>query len=154
MEAHNAAATHLATHAWRYVVIAGLTALGYLVLVALGLAVGLHYFVAILISQAITIVCAFPFYRRFVFESFSGWWNDFARFLVVWAAGAVSGIVLTPLLVELLQWHPLVAQTIAIGALSIGSFLSHRWFTFSANGRPAAPPVAATPENATENRNR
>lgn len=119
---------------WRYLVVAGCTALGYLGLVALGLAAGVHYFVAILIAQAITIAIAFPFYRRFVFESTTGIWGDFLRFLLVWSAGAVSGLVLTPLLVELLDWHPLFAQTFAIVVVSIGSFLAHRVFTFGGRG--------------------
>ncbi len=116
---------------WRYLLVAGCTALFYLGLVALGLAIGLHYFIAILIAQAITIVLAFPFYRRFVFESTSGLWGDFARFLVVWSTGAVSGLVITPLLVELLGWDPFVAQVFAIAVVSVGSFLAHRLFTFS-----------------------
>lgn len=129
--------SQLLRQSWRYLLVAGVTALSYLGLVALGLAAGLHYFIAILIAQAITIVCAFPFYRRFVFESRSGLWPDFVRFLTVWTAGAVSGIVATPLLVELLGWHPLVAQVVAIGVISIGSFLSHRFFTFTTKGSPS-----------------
>lgn len=117
---------------WRYLLVAGLTALGYLGLLALGLWAGLHYFVAILIAQAVTIVCAFPFYRQFVFESGSGVWPDFVRFLTVWTAGAVSGVVVTPLLVELADWHPLLAQVVAIAVVSVGSFLAHRFFTFRA----------------------
>lgn len=114
----------------RYLLVAGLAALGYLALLALGLFVGLHYFVAILLAQAVTIVSAFPLYRRFVFGAGAGLWSDFARFLVVWTGGAVSGIVVTPLLVELVNWHPLVAQIVAIGVVSIASFLAHRFFTF------------------------
>lgn len=119
---------------WRYLVVAGCTALGYLGLFALGLAAGLHYFAAILLAQAIAIAVAFPLYRRFVFESTSGLWGDFLRFLTVWSAGALSGVVLTPLLVELLGWHPFLAQVIAIAVVSAGSFLAHRLFTFRGSG--------------------
>jgi putative flippase GtrA len=91
----------------------------------------LHYFIAILSAQVVTIAGAFPVYRRLVFRSTGGVWADFMRFLLVWSSGAISGIVLTPLLVEVLRWHPLVAQVVAIAVIAAGSFLAHRFFTFA-----------------------
>jgi len=114
----------------RYVLVAGTTSLFYLSLVAAGLAAQVHYFVAILIAQGITILCAFPFYRRFVFQSRSRLAVDFARFVGVWSTGAIAGLVVTPLLVEVLMWHPLVAQIVAIVVVSVMSFLGHRYFSF------------------------
>jgi putative flippase GtrA len=119
----------------RYVLVAGLTALGYLGLLAAGLAMGLHYFIAILAAQLVTIAVAFPFYRRFVFRSTTSVLSDFVRFLTVWSAGAISGIVLTPLLVEVLSWHPLVAQVVAIVVVGAASFLAHRFFSFGRRSR-------------------
>lgn len=109
---------------------AGTTALGYLALVAGGLALGWHYMVAILVAQAITISLAFPAYRTFVFESQGSLGGDFARFLSVWSTGAIAGIVATPALVELLGWHPFVSQVLAILVVAVGSYLGHRFFSF------------------------
>lgn len=114
----------------RYLLVAGTTALFYLGLVAGGIAVGLNYFIAILCAQAITICCAFPFYRRFVFESHGRVSVDFVRFIVVWSTGAVAGIVVTPVLVTVLGWPPLLAQVVAIAVVSVFSFLGHRYFSF------------------------
>ncbi len=115
----------------RYLLVAGTTAVFYLALVSIFfLWLGLHYFVAILIAQAITILSAFPFYRRFVFHSHSAIWGDFVRFLSVWLSGMVAGLVLTPFLVEILSWNPLIAQVFAIGLISVVSFLGHRFFSF------------------------
>lgn len=114
----------------RYLVVAGTAALFYLGVLALGLWLGLHYLIAILIAQVITIACAFPAYRTFVFQSRGRVLTDFVRFLSVWVSGAIAGIVVTPLLVELLGWHPLVAQVVAIVVVSVASFLGHRFFSF------------------------
>lgn len=114
----------------RYLVCAGSVALLYLALLAIGLTFDLHYFLAILIAQVITITVAFPIYRTFVFRSQGRISVDFLRFLSVWATGAIAGIIVTPLLVELVHLHPLVAQIIAIVIVSIGSFLAHRFFSF------------------------
>lgn len=122
----------------RYLLVAGTTSVFYLALVAGGLALSLHYLVAILIAQSITIVSAFPFYRTFVFESRSSVWLDFVRFLTVWLSGMVAGLVATPLLVELLGWHPLLAQIVAIVVVSVLSYLSHRYFSFRAARSPHA----------------
>jgi putative flippase GtrA len=114
----------------RYVLVAGTTALFYLGLIAGGIAIGINYFVAILCAQAITICCAFPFYRRFVFESHGPVRVDFLRFIVVWSTGAIAGIIVTPLLVSVLGWQPLIAQVFAIAVVSVFSFLGHRYFSF------------------------
>lgn len=114
----------------RYLLVAGTTSLFYLGLVALGLWLGLYYLLAIVIAQVITIACAFPFYRSFVFESQGRVLSDFLRFLSVWVSGAIAGLVVTPFLVEVLHWHPFVSQVVAIVVVSVGSFAGHRWFSF------------------------
>jgi putative flippase GtrA len=125
----------LSRQGFRYLLVAGTTALFYLGLVAGGIAVGLNYLIAILCAQVITIFCAFPFYRRFVFESRGRVRVDFVRFIVVWSSGAIAGIVVTPLLVQGLKWQPLVAQVVAIAVVSVFSFLGHRYFSFRESRR-------------------
>lgn len=132
----------LRTQPVRYLVVAGCAALFYLAVLALGLWLGLYYLVAILIAQVITIACAFPAYRTVVFQSHGRVIPDFIRFLSVWVSGAIAGIVVTPLLVELLGWHPLVAQVVAIVVVSVASFVGHRFFSFRDRTRGRETPHA------------
>ena len=118
------------SQAAHYVVVAGSVAVFYLLLFSLGLVAGWHYFLAILAAQVVTIAVAFPVYRTFVFKSRGRIGHDFLRFLTVWVGGAIAGILVTPLLVEVFQVHPLVAQIVSIGIISVASFLSHRFFSF------------------------
>lgn len=117
-------------HQLRYLVVAGCTSLGYIGLVALGLRTGVHYMIAILIAQAITIACAFPAYRNLVFQSRGTIPADFVRFLSVWASGAIAGLVATPFLVEVFGMPPLIAQVLAIIVIAVASYLGHRFFSF------------------------
>jgi putative flippase GtrA len=131
----------------RYLLVAGTTALYYLGLVAIGLALEWHYLLAIIAAQAVTIATAFPFYRTFVFESQGKVLPDFARFLSVWMGGMIAGLVVTPLLVEILAWPPFWSQVIAVGAVSLASFAGHRYFSF--RNHAARPPAsrASSPES-------
>lgn len=127
----------------RYLTVAGSVAVFYLLLFGFGLALGWHYFLAILTAQAITIAVAFPVYRTFVFHSTGTIRRDFTRFLAVWVSGAIAGVLVTPLLVEVLRIHPFIAQVVSICAVSIGSFLLHRFFSF----RPTRPETAPLRED-------
>lgn len=120
----------LGIHQIRYLIVAGCVAVGYLTLLAGGLAVGWHYMIAISVAQVITIACAFPAYRNFVFESQQSVRLDFVRFLSVWSTGAIAGFLATPLLVEAVGLHPLTAQVIAIVVVAVGSYLGHRFVSF------------------------
>ncbi len=134
-------------HQIRYLIVAGTTSLAYIGLVAAGLALNLHYMVAILIAQVITIACAFPAYRTLVFESQGKIGTDFIRFLSVWASGAIAGVVGTPFLVEVFGMDPLIAQVIAIIIVAVGSYLGHRFFSFRTAKSDDTPdvPAADTP---------
>lgn len=114
----------------RYLVVAGTTTVFYLGLLALALRAPVHYIVAILMAQAVTIACAFPAYRSLVFRSQGRLWADFVRFLGVWASGMVAGLVATPALVELLGWGPFFAQVVAIAVVAVATYLGHRFISF------------------------
>ncbi len=120
----------------RYLLVAGTTSLVYLAVLAALLAIGLHYFLAILLAQVVIISCAFPAYRTLIFRSTGPWRRDLVRFLGVWSSGALAGIVATPALVELLDWHPLVAQVIAIVVVAVLSYLGHRFISFRSRTAP------------------
>jgi putative flippase GtrA len=114
----------------RYLLVAGLTALGYLGLLAGLLATDLPYMIAILIAQAITFSIAFPVYRRLIFRSTSRWQSDLPRFVGVWSGGFIAGIVATPALVELAGQPPLLAQVIAVAGVAVMSYLGHKFVSF------------------------
>lgn len=115
----------------RYLLVAGSTSLGYILLMALlNKAAGLHYMWAIVIAQIITICTAFWFYRGFVFRSKGSVWGDFLRFLSIWMTGAIAGIIGTPFLVEVFGLDPVFAQVLAIIIVAVFSFLGHTFFSF------------------------
>ncbi len=124
-------------HEIRYLLVAGTTSAGYLLLVSAGLLAGWHYMVAILAAQVVTIACAFPAYRNLVFESQGSVKGDFVRFLSVWSSGAVAGVVATPFLVEVFGMNPLVAQVLAIVVIAVASYLGHRFFSFRTRVEPS-----------------
>lgn len=129
----------LALEQVRYLVVAGTTSLVYLGLLAALLTTSLHYFVAILVAQVLIVTAAFPAYRTLIFRSEGPWIPDLLRFLGVWTSGAAAGIVATPALVELLGWHPLVAQCVAIVVVAILSYLGHRFISFRRRTRAGLP---------------
>ena len=120
----------VSTEHGRYVVVAGSVSVGYLCLVAAGLATGLPYLLAIALAQVVTIAVAFPAYRSLVFRSHGPLMAEFGRFLSVWSGGMVAGFMATPMLVELTPIPPLEAQVIAVVVVAVGSFLGHRFVSF------------------------
>lgn len=141
----------------RYYAVAAVVAAGYLAVFGATLALGLHYYLGIVIAQVVTISWAFPLYRRVVFRSSGRLGADFVRFLSVWAGGMVAGFILTPVLVELVGVAPFWAQLATMVVVSVASFAAHRLFTFrqprkssgadsaAARTAPAATPTAQDP---------
>lgn len=115
----------------RYLLAGGVITLFYLSVYGLLLWSDVHYFGAIVAAQSMTIVVAFPLYRRFVFGPGESVVGDFVRFLSVWVGGAVAGLIGTPLLVELLSWSPFLGQVIAIVVVTLANFVLHRVWTFA-----------------------
>ena len=121
-------------HEVRYLIVAGSTSLFYLLLFMVLLLLPWHYFAAILVAQVITIACAFPLYRRVIFRSTGPVGGDFARFMGVWATGAIAGVIGTPILVEFVRLPPWWAQAVAIVVVAVGSYLGHRFVSFRSHG--------------------
>jgi putative flippase GtrA len=114
----------------RYLLVAGTVSVLYLGLLAAVLATGIHYMLAVLVAQVVTIGVAFPSYRRLIFRSSGPWRHDLPRFVGVWGGGFVAGFVATPLLVELTGMHPFVAQLVAVVAVAVLSYLGHKFWSF------------------------
>lgn len=114
----------------RYLLVAGTTTLVYLSILALALATGLPYMVAILVAQALIIAAAFPVYRTVIFRSTGRWQADLPRFVGVWGGGFVAGLVVTPALVELAGVPPFPAQVVAVAGVAVLSYLGHKFVSF------------------------
>lgn len=115
---------------WRYLVTAGSATLLYLGVLKGFLLTGVHYMVAIAVSQLVVIPVAFVAYRRFVFGPGTSTRTDFSRFLTIWVTGALLGALAAPFMVELLHWDPWAAQLFGTAVVACGSFVGHRLFTF------------------------
>lgn len=124
-----------ARHEIRYLVVAGATSVFSWSCIGLGLVLGWHYMVATVFGQIAPIPFAFPSYRSWVFDSRGRMWPDFYRFLSVWAGGAIIGVAAAPFLVEGLHFNPVVAQIFTTAVVAVGSYLSHRFFTFRTRAR-------------------
>lgn len=138
-------ARRFAGEAARYLLAGGLVTGFYLAIYALLLWLDVHYFIAILIAQVLTIAIAFPIYRRFVFGPGVSLLRDFVRFLTVWVGGAVAGLIGTPLLVELLSWNPFLGQLVAILIVTVVNFAVHRFWTFAPRHPPRLPDEDTNP---------
>ncbi len=125
--------------AGRYLLAGGLITLFYLGVYAFLLWINVFYFIAILCAQIVTIAIAFPTYRRFVFGPGVSVLRDLLRFLGVWVGGAIAGLIVTPLLVELLNWNPFVSQVASIVVVTILNFVIHRFWTFAPRSSDDSP---------------
>ena len=114
----------------RYALGGALTQVVYLSLIAVALALGMHYLAAIVLAQAIALSFSFPIYRRRVFRSTGPVLPQLVTFLGVWSVGAAMSLVGVPLLVELAGMRPLPAQLVVLVVIFVFSFLSHHKVTF------------------------
>jgi len=114
----------------RYLIVAGAVSLAYLAVVALFLAVGLPYMLAIVVTQVITICGAFPVYRKLIFRSKNPWLQDFPRFIGVWTGGIIGGFIATPLLVEVAGMKPFYAQVVSMVVIAVFGYLGHHFVSF------------------------
>ena len=114
----------------RYALTGALTQVVYLSLIAAGLALGVHYMVAIVVAQSVVLAFVFPIYRRRVFRSTGPVLPQLLTFLGVWGVGAAMSLVGVPLLVELAGIPPFPAQLVVLVVIFVFSFLSHHRVTF------------------------
>ncbi|CAQ00750.1 GtrA family protein [Clavibacter sepedonicus] len=80
-------------------------------------------------SYAVAILVAFLLYRRFVFRVRGHVLRDLARFVSVYAVSITLNAVSLPLLVSF-GVERLVAQALIVVAITVISYVGHRWFSF------------------------
>jgi len=143
----------------RFVIVGGInTVVGFAVFVLVDLTVGravdtssneaFGSVVTLAVSQVISVMIAFVLHRRFVFRVRGQVWLDFVRFQGVYAVTFLINLVTLPLLVAI-GVPRLIAQAAIVVAMTFGSYLAHRHFSFRRTPQPSAP---SPPKNADEAR--
>ena len=88
------------------------------------------YLISLVLSYLLAIMLAFVLYRKFVFVVSGRLWLGFIRFVSVYLVSIGANFILLPLLVELANVPPLLAQAIILVATTLLSFFGHRHFSF------------------------
>jgi putative flippase GtrA len=130
----------------RFIIIGGLnTGVGYLVFVILELSFGarLGYFFSLYGSFLLSSVSAFLLHRRVTFRvtGSGGIVVDFLRFLSVYAFALIINSIALPLLVEVVDMNPLIAQAIIVAATTLVSYFGHKFFSFRRRPAPTTDEV-------------
>lgn len=118
---------------FRYLVIGAYnTFFGYSIFAVLWMLWGLslHYIAILGISHVVSVINAFVGYRIFVFRKKGAIWGDFFRFNLVYLGAFAFNILVLPVLIELLKFHPLVAQALVVIVTVVTSYFLHRCFSF------------------------
>jgi putative flippase GtrA len=119
----------------RFVVVGGVnTLISLLAFAVFDQALGIHYMGALMLSYAVGIVTGFLMHRRFVFAVRGNVLVDFLRFTSVNLGGLAANAALLPVFVEVVHLPAIVAQVIATGVVTVGSYFGHLLFSFR---RPA-----------------
>lgn len=91
----------------------------------------LSYFGSLLVAHLLASALAFVLYRRWVFRVAGGSTVlDFLRFQTVYLIPLGANAVALPLLVELANWSPYLAQAAIIMVSTVISYLGHKYFSF------------------------
>ena len=125
---------YLAVGAWN-------TFFGYAVWAVLQLLLGdrLHYLVIVVIAWPIAVLNAYLGYRYLVFRSRNSIVREFPRFALVYVASLVAGLVLLPIGLAVLPFNIYAVQALLTVLVIVGSYLSHRYFSFGADRRTGRP---------------
>ena len=117
------------------------TGVGFLLYSALWLTLGhvITYFGALYGSYALASILAFFLYRRFVFHVTGNGWIMFLRFQSVYIVSLVVNTLALPLLVEVVQLNPLVAQFAITFVTTLISYVGHKFFSFRRKKLPFEP---------------
>lgn len=89
-----------------------------------------HYMLALGIAQIICLIVAFSTYKLGVFRTRGRVWREIRDFLSFYALNYALNWALLPVLVEVGGIEPVIAQTLFIIVLMIGSYFWHSRITF------------------------
>jgi putative flippase GtrA len=117
----------------RYLIIGGYnTFIGYGIFALLWMLFGhsLHYTAILFISHVVSVANAFFCHRFIVFRKEGSVWVDFMRFNLVYLGALVFSMLALPVLIELLNLHPLIAQAVLVIVTALVSYFLHGKFSF------------------------
>lgn len=118
---------------FRYLVVGAYnTFIGYGIFAVLWMLWGqsLHYIAILSISHVISVINAFLGYRILVFRKKGAVWGDFLRFNLVYLGAFAFNMLALPFLIEVLKFHPLIAQALVVTVTVVSSYIFHRKFSF------------------------
>jgi putative flippase GtrA len=100
----------------------------------------LHYLVILILAWPIAVLNAYICQRRLVFRSTGPIRTEILRFAMVYVATLAAGLVLLPILIQVLSFNIYVVQAGFTIAVVVVSYLAHRSFSF----RPRSTGLATT----------
>jgi putative flippase GtrA len=108
---------------------------------------GYGHYPALVITYAVSILCAFVLYRRIVFKVHGNVWRDLGRFTTVYLSAFVVNLVLLWVMIHLLHWHPFLSQCLITFVTTIVSWVGHNRYSFKrAEADASAPSDHRSPE--------
>jgi putative flippase GtrA len=127
------------------------TVFGYAVWALLQFLLGahLHYLVIVVLAWPIAVLNAYLGYRLVVFRSRGSILRELPRFSLVYVVGLIIGLIGLPIALNVLPFNIYVVQALLTVAVVVGSYLSHRYYSFGGRHRQSSessmsiPPVIA-----------
>ncbi|OAI04617.1 hypothetical protein A1353_12755 [Methylomonas methanica] len=117
----------------RYLLVGGYnTAFGYGVFVVLWFFYhhNLHYVELLVISHIVSVINAYLGYRIVVFRVRGRWLTEFFRFNLVYLGTFGFNLVMLPILIEKLHYHPVISQAFIVVTTVVVSYFLHGRFSF------------------------
>ncbi len=91
---------------------------------------GVHHLAAVVIEYAFGIVFSYLLNKRFTFAVRGGGSRMFGRMLLAYIPTLLLNALLLWLLVDRLHWNEYVGQAVALGLVSVLSFIAQKVFVF------------------------
>ena len=113
------------------------TIFGYFVFLLLYYLFGarVHYLIIFLFSNVAAITNAYIVYKGFVFKTKGNYLREYLMFYVVYGGVMALNFILLPVLVELFQIIPPVAQGLLVSLSVIFSYVGHKHYSFGGSPR-------------------
>jgi putative flippase GtrA len=102
----------------------------------------LHYLVVVLLAWPIAVLNAYLGYRYVVFRSRGSIVRELPRFSLVYVLTLIANLALLPIALSVLPFNIYVVQAMLTTIVVVGSYLSHRYYSFGSERRRDAAPTS------------
>lgn len=92
--------------------------------------VKLHIVIVLVFSQIISLTQAYITYKFFVFKTRANYLREYLRFYLVYGFSFLVNLILIYLLVDILDYHPVISQGLIACIVVVISYLGHSNFSF------------------------